>query len=388
MHDHFKIRLQFKQIFATKIALSIGVICLGFSPFVLAVDSQIKDTQSAKTQAEQTGVPIIKTNDSFADSSQSSSVQPSDELLYQLKESIVKVGSTLKSGGHGYGTGVAITKDHVVTNCHVLQNSNGMSITKWGEAFAPAAMIADWPHDICILRFEWANLKPVVIGDSENLRDEQPIISISMPGDSPAPYVALGKVKALYPLDGANVMRASAAFAIGASGSPVFDYDGKLIAISTLKSPGQKAYFYNMPVKWVKELLLKPEIALYQPDGTPFWDAPDELRPFFMRVVLPYQNGHWAELKTVASAWLAKEPNNAEALYYLAKAEDGLGDTNKAKQYYQQVLKLHPNHPATLIALGLIANRAGNMAEVEKTHVALKKIDTALDDEFSEALKN
>ena len=84
----------------------------------------------------------------------------------------------------------------------------------------------------------------------------------------------------------------------------------------------------------------------------------------------------------------AKEPNNAEALYYLAKAEDGLGDTSKAKQYYQQVLKLHPDHPATLIALGLIANRAGNMAEVEKTHAALKKIDTALDDEFSEALKN
>lgn len=315
------------------------------------------------------------------------STEPSDELIHQLKESIVKVGSTLKSGGHGYGTGVAITKDHVVTNCHVLQNSNGMSITKWGEAFAPAAMIADWPHDICILRFEWANLKPVVLGDSENLHYEQPVISISMPGDSPAPYMTLGKIKALYPLDGAHVMRATAAFAIGASGSPVFDFDGKLIAISTLKSPGQKAYFYNMPVKWVKELLSKPEIALYQPDGTPFWDAPDEKRPFFMRVVLPYQDGHWAELKTVATAWVANEPTSVEALYYLATAEDKLGDSNKASQYYQQVLKLHPNHPATLIALGLIANREGNIIEVEKTHVSLKSIDLALDAEFAEALK-
>jgi serine protease Do len=309
-------------------------------------------------------------------------IEPSDDLLHQLKESIVKVGSTLKNGAHGYGTGVAIS-----TNCHVLQNSNGMSITKWGEPFAPAAMIADWHHDICILRFEWVNLKPVVLGDSENLQYEQSIISISLPGDSPAPYVALGKIKALYPLDGANVIRASAAFAIGASGSPVFDYDGKLIAISTLKSPGQNAYFYNMPIKWVKELLLKSEIALYQPDGTPFWDAPDELRPFFMRVVLPYQNGHWAELKTVAFAWLTKEPSNVEALYYLATAEDNLGNANKANQYYQQVLKLHPNHPATLIALGLMANRNGNATEVEKTHVALKAIDLDLDAEFTEALK-
>ncbi len=312
---------------------------------------------------------------------------PSDAFLYQLKESLVKVSSTVKNGGHGYGTGVAISKDHVVTNCHVLQDSNGMSISKWGVAFAPVAMIADWQHDICIMRFEWADLKPVPLGDSETLQYEQPIISISMPGDSPAPYVTLGKIKALYPFDGASVMRASAAFAIGASGSPVFDYDGKLIAISTLKSPGQKAYFYNMPIKWVKELLTKPEIPLYQASASPFWDAPDEARPFFMRVVLPYQNGHWAELKTVAEAWLKQEPKSLEARYYLATAEENLGDIDVARQYYQQILQQQPNHPATLMALGLMASKAGNQAEVEKTHLALKAIDAELDDEFIEALK-
>lgn len=333
---------------------------------------------SLTAQAQDTGV--------FANSGNSTS--PSDDFLYQLKESLVKVSSTVKSGGHGYGTGVAISKDHVVTNCHVLQESNGMSISKWGEAFAPVALIADWQHDICIMRFEWANLKPVQMGDSESLQYEQPIISISMPGDSPAPYVTLGKIKALYPFDGANVMRASAAFAIGASGSPVFDYEGKLIAISTLKSPGQKAYFYNMPIKWVKELLTKPEIAVYQTSKSPFWDAPDEARPFFMRVVLPYQNGHWAELKTVAEAWLKQEPNSTEALFYLATAEDHLGNAKLANQYYQQTLKQQPNHPATLMALGLMANKAGNQAEVEKTHLALKAIDAALDIEFIEALKS
>ena len=318
--------------------------------------------------------------------------EPSDAFLYQLKESIVKVGSTQKNGGHGYGTAVAITKDHVVTNCHTLQNSNGMSITKWGEAFAPAAIIADWKHDICIMRFEWANLKPIQMGDSEKLKYEQPIISISMPGDSPAPYVALGKIKALYPFDGASVIRASAAFAIGASGSPVFDYDGKLIAISTLKSPGQNAYFYNMPVQWVKNLLNQPEIPVYTKGKEAFWDAPDEARPYFMRVVLPYQNGHWAELKTVAQSWLAVEPDNVEALYYAGIAEQRLneknaGDLQKANVYFQKILSLQPQHPATLMELGLIASRAGNRAEVEKTHVALKAIDVELDNEFSAAIR-
>jgi serine protease Do len=208
-----------------------------------------------------------------------------------------------------------------------------------------------------------------------------------MPGDSPAPYVALGKIKALYDMDDAHVIRTSAQFAIGASGSPLFDYEGKLIAISTLKSPGRNAYFYNMPVKWVKDLLLQPEIKLDTPPSAIFWDVADEQRPFFMRVVLPYQNAKWQELKVVADAWLAKEPTSLEALFYAGVAAENLGDLNKANQYFAQVLKLQPQHSATLIELGLMANRAGKADEVAKTHVALKAIDVDLDDEFTEALK-
>jgi serine protease Do len=316
------------------------------------------------------------------------SAEPSDAFLFQLKNSLVKVTNATKLGGHGYGTGVAVDKDHVVTNCHVIQNSSGISASHWGEAFAPVALQADWKHDVCILRFEWANFTPVPIGDSENLQYEQSVISISMPSDSPAPYVALGKVKALYPMDDAHVIRASAEFAIGASGSPVFDYSGNLIAISTVKSPGRHAYFYNMPAKWVKALLLTPEVKLNAPHDLPFWDVPDEQRPFFMRVVLPYQNAKWNELKVVADAWLAKEPASVEALFYEGVAAVRLGDKSKANTYFQQVLKQQPQHSATLIELGLMAHRAGNADEVESAHLTLKAIDGDLDAEFTEALKS
>ena len=87
--------------------------------------------------------------------------EPSDAFLYKLKESIVKVISITNTGGLGHGTGVAISKNHVVTNCHVIANNNGVSISVWGEGFAPVSMQADWKHDLCILRFEWANIKPV-----------------------------------------------------------------------------------------------------------------------------------------------------------------------------------------------------------------------------------
>jgi serine protease Do len=313
--------------------------------------------------------------------------EPTDAFIYQLKESLVKVNTTTKSGGHGFGTGVAISNNHVVTNCHVVTNANGISISKWGEEFPPVALLADWKHDLCILRFEWAKLKPVHLGTPGKLHYEQPVISISMPTDSPAPYVALSTIKALYAMDDSEVIRTEAAFSIGASGSPIFDYDGNLIGISTFKSPGRHAYFYNMSVKWVQDLLQTQEVKLNAPHEAPFWDAPDNMRPFFMQVVLPYQNNRWQDVQQIATRWTLKEPTSAEAWYYLGIASQSLGDSASAAKHFKQALALQPDHPATLQALALMAHAQGNELEVAKIRMTLLNINTELADALDEALK-
>ncbi len=311
-----------------------------------------------------------------------------NELAYKLKASVVKVHVATKSGGHGVGTGVVVGKDLVATSCHVLANSSGVKISKFGENFIPNAMKADWKHDICIMRFQYLDLTPVALGDSERLKYEQTIFSIGFPGGPPKPQTTQGKIKALYGFDDSQIVRTDASFVMGASGSPVFDVEGKLVAISTFKSPGRGgAYFYNVPVKWVQALMSAPDTTSLNTNELPFWDAPELQRPFFMRVVLPYQNEKWADLKVIAQEWISKEPTSPEAFFYAGVAEENLGDLAKANQYFQQVLSMHPQHVATLVELGLIANRAGRTDEVEKTHVALKAIDGDLDAEFSNALK-
>ena len=309
--------------------------------------------------------------------------EPSTELLFSLKESMVKVGTTTKSGGHGFGTGVAVTKDHVVTNCHVLGNANGISITKWGTQYPVESLQADWKHDLCILKVQYADLKPIAMADSSKLNYEQQVISISMPSDSPAPYVALSTVKALYPFDSEQVIRTQAAFAIGASGSPVFDYEGKLIAISTFKSPGKNAYYYNMPINMVKALLQTESVPLNSVHGAPFWDAAEDNRPFFMQIVLPYQNNRWQDVQTVAKNWVKQEPNSAEAWYYLGRAEQNLTNPNLAKAHFKKALSLQVNHPASLQAIAQIAEAEGQLDEVDKIRVTLKEINPQLLEEIA-----
>ena len=308
---------------------------------------------------------------------------PSVELLYGLKESMVKVGTTTKSGGHGFGTGVAVTKEHVVTNCHVLGNANGISITKWGSQYPVESLQADWKHDLCILKVQYADLKPIAMADSSKLNYEQQVISISMPSDSPAPYVALSTVKALYPFDNEQVIRTQAAFAIGASGSPVFDYEGKLIAISTFKSPGKNAYYYNMPINMVKALLQTESVPLNSIHGAPFWDAAENNRPFFMQIVLPYQNNRWQDVQMIANDWVKQEPSSAEAWYYLGKAEQNLANINMAKTHFRKALSLQYNHPASLLAVAQIAEAEGKLDEADKIRVTLKEINPQLLEEIA-----
>ena len=309
------------------------------------------------------------------------------DLPYQLKASVAKVHVITASGGHGVGTGVVVGKDLVATNCHILANAKGVNISKYGESHSPVALKADWAHDVCILRFQYLELKPVELGDSEALSYEQEIFSIGFPGGPPKPQTNYGRIKALYPYDGATLVRTDASFVMGASGSPVFDSQGKLVALSTFKSPGRGAFYYNIPVKWIKALLDAPETTALTSDIAPFWDAPPEARPYFMQVVLPYQQQAWAELNSIAQRWVKQEPNAAEAHYYLGMARMHLGQSAESRQAFEQALTLQKQHYPSVMALGLLASKAGKQHEVDQIHVTLKAVDAQLAEEFNVALK-
>jgi serine protease Do len=276
--------------------------------------------------------------------------QPTDEMVYALKPSVVKIHVITQHGHHGVGSGVVVDKDHVATNCHVVANAQGIRVSKYGESHAPIGIKADWKHDLCLLQFTGLDMPPVKLGSSKQLQYEQSVFSISFPNNARKPLTTYGIVTGLYPYDNGNIIRATADFRLGGSGGPLFTDDGTLVGLTTLKSPGRNAFYYNIPVDWIRPLLeQEPQKAAIQ-ETLPFWDAPEEKRPYFMRIVHPLQTEDWATLEKISKAWVSEQPDCAEAWYTLGLAQQQLGNLRDADYDLHQAIALNLAHPDAIKA--------------------------------------
>lgn len=283
--------------------------------------------------------------------------EPSPELVYRLKPSVVRINVATAAGGHGVGSGVAVAPDLIATSCHVLANAQGINFNLMGDGHTPVAIKADWKHDVCLLRTAGVTLFPVELGDEQALAYEQETFSIGFPGGAMKPLTTYGAVTGLFKLDDSQVIRTSASFRTGASGSPLMDEKGRLVGINTVKSPGRDAFYYSVPVKWVKALLNAPDAISLKPDTPPFWDAPEAARPYFMRVVGVLQSENWAELAKIAKNWTETEPDSAEAWHMLGLAQANQGDSANALASFHKALALKPQHPATLQQLDRLTRK-------------------------------
>lgn len=284
---------------------------------------------------------------------------PTDELVHQLNAQVLRVQVGLNNGGYGLGSAVVITKDQVVTNCHVVADSKNIVVINNGAPHVVTAIKPDWQHDLCILKVENLDAPIAKIGSSKHLKYEQSVFTIGYPHFQAVPSSTYGVVKGLYPMDDSVIIRATSSFGVGASGGGVFDDDGYLVGVITLKSPGGTAYYYNMPVEWVQALMNAPEQSIGAKSKKPFWAASYDKWPYFMQVVQPYLTENWDSLMQIATQWTQQEPNTVESWFYLATAEYAAKEFDKAEAHLQKVVAMNHQHSQALYYLGLMAEQTG-----------------------------
>ena len=311
---------------------------------------------------------------------------PTFEKLLELNNSIVVVNVDLPDGSSGSGSGVVVSKEYVATDCHVIANTLGANISKFDDAYKPIAFKADWKHDLCLLKFEELPFKPVPIRESKTLQYEEDVFSISYPSGNNVPQPSYGSVKAMHNFDNSVIIRSDAAFALGSSGGGLFDEKFNLIGITTFKSPGPQGYFYSLPVEWIKKLMKEPDTKSLKTLDIPFWAMPFEQKPYFMKVVIPYQNKEWDTLKSISDLWIKEEPNSSDAWYFLGLADQGKKDLKAAKEAFLKAEKINPRHLDAMMGLAEIAESEKDLASLQNIQTKVNQLNTSLAEVISNKL--
>ncbi len=302
--------------------------------------------------------------------------------ILKSQQAVVMVRGYNATGGLAYGSGVVVAKDTVITNCHIFRTTKEPWIARGEDTYLIASVQADRWHDLCLVTSPNLPFTPSPLGKSENIKRSQEVLSIGHSNGVPSPIVSAGAIKATYLFDGGNVIRSSAKFLMGASGSGIFDLEGNLLGINTFKTPGRPAYFYSLPIEWLADLQKLPVETKFPITGKAFWEEDDDKKPFFMQMAIPEINQDWPKLAQVAENWLVKEPNNSDAWYELGSAQENLQQLDAAKASYQKAVALDAGNTDALFRLGVMANAAGDQSTVKEIQGAIANVNQTLEQEF------
>ncbi len=189
------------------------------------------------------------------------------EVVDNAMESVVSINSTLMARNYyepvkGSGTGFIIDGSHIVTNNHVVENSEEVEIIlNSGEKLNGIVTGTDPQTDIAVIKVNRNDLRPLKLGDSENIRVGQIAIaignSLGLPGGN---TVSMGVISAKNrPMPWANfvlegLLQTDAAVNPGNSGGPLMNLKNEVIGMNTAIIPFAQGIGFSIPVNTIKNV--------------------------------------------------------------------------------------------------------------------------------------
>lgn len=157
----------------------------------------------------------------------------------------------------GFGSGVVIAPDTLVTNCHVLAKAKRVAVKRDKVSIEAKLEMWDPQRDVCRITAPLPNTPAVRLGEAGKLQVGQNVYAIGNPRGLDLTMSA-GLLSSIRRNDKDQIilLQTSAAISKGSSGGGLFDDRGVLIGLTTLASVTGDAQNLNfaVPVDWVREL--------------------------------------------------------------------------------------------------------------------------------------
>ena len=190
------------------------------------------------------------------------------QIYEKAIDSVVSITCRLQ-GGTSTGTGVVLSADgYIVTNCHVVEGAQSVSVLFTDNRQLPAYLIgADAISDLAVLYVETQDLTPAEFGDSDSLRVGDAVAAIGDPlGAEFRGTMTDGIVSAInrnVATQGRamTLIQTNAALNSGNSGGPLLNCYGQVVGINTMKisalvdQAGVEGIGFAIPSTTVKEVV-------------------------------------------------------------------------------------------------------------------------------------
>jgi serine protease Do len=179
-----------------------------------------------------------------------------DQIFEKLEPSIWVVTTyNAQDQRLAQGSAVVVTKERLVTNCHVLAKAKSVVVKRGNIAHGAKLEHADVERDLCQLKAAELNAPAVEVAPMDSLRVGQKVYALGNPRGLEL-SLSDGLISSLRksPDNQLEAIQTTAPVSPGSSGGGLFDSSGRLIGITTLMRRDSQNLNFAVPAAWIGEL--------------------------------------------------------------------------------------------------------------------------------------
>jgi serine protease Do len=214
-----------------------------------------------------------------------------EQLAARTRPSIVTLTHKDRNGDHnGMGTGFVIDSNGLIaTSLHVIGEARPVQVRFASGKQYDVESIHAWDRklDLAVIKIDATDLEPLRLGDSDQLRNGQPVVAVGNPMGLEQSIVA-GVVSGIREFEHSEMIQLAIPIEPGNSGGPLLDMQGRVHGLLNLKSTVTENLGFATPVSQLKLLLAKPNTVPIER-----WLRIGALRPDQWNVTM---GAHWSQV--------------------------------------------------------------------------------------------
>jgi tetratricopeptide (TPR) repeat protein len=289
------------------------------------------------------------------------------DIFEMASQSVVAIHVYDERGKVGVGSGVVLSANEVVTNCHVIERAIRIKVHQSTNDYNASSRYSDRERDVCSLSVFGMKGQPVQSGNAETLKVGSRVYAIGTPQGLEL-TLSEGIISSLRHVIGGQLLQITTPISSGSSGGGLFDEEGKLVGLTTFYvSEGQQLNF-AVPVEWVGELSSRHEKEAKITEDDHDWLG---------EALTLGRKKDWAGLITHSLHWTKLSPRDAEAWYNLGYAYTATKQSVEAIDAYRQAILINSEYLEAWYNLGVVCDDFGYLTEALKAYQQAVLIDQA-----------